>query len=197
LVRSVSTVSHQTPHRLYTHLLALTAIQLAKLSGFSPIITTASLKNAESIKALGADLILSRDLTSAQILAEVSQATSEPTTSVFDAISYPTTQKLGAELLAPGGTIGTVLPPVLSASELEGGKKVVHILGAPRMPHNIELVDSLYHDHLEGWLERGVLKPNNMEVLPGGLEAVQAGFDRLEKGDVSMSKLVVHPQETV
>jgi len=169
---------------------------MAKLSGFSPIITTASLKNAPAIKALGADLILSRDLTSAQILAEVSQATSVPITSVFDSISLPTAQKIGVELLAPGGTIGTVLSPGLTPSDVSSGIKAVHILGAPRAPHNIELVDSLYHDHLEGWLERGVLKPKNVEILPGGLEAVQAGFDRMERGDVSMSKLVLRPQET-
>jgi len=119
-----------------------------------------------------------------------------PIASVFDSISLPTTQKIGVELLAPGGTIGTVLSPGLTPSDVSSGKKAVHILGAPRAPHNIELVDSLYHDHLEGWLERGVLRPNNVEVLPGGLEGVQAGFDRLEKGDISMSKLVVRPQET-
>ena len=42
-----------------------------------------------------------------------------------------------------------------------------------------------------------MLKPNNVEVLPGGLGGVQAGLDRLEKGDVSISKLVIRPQETV
>jgi len=64
------------------------------------------------------------------------------------------------------------------------------------MPHNVDMVDGLYHDHFEGWLGRGMLKPNNVEVLPGGLEGVQTGFDRLEKGDVSMSKLVIRPQKT-
>ena len=36
-------------------------IQLAKLSGFSPIITTASLKNTDFLKSLGATHVIDRN----------------------------------------------------------------------------------------------------------------------------------------
>jgi len=40
-----------------------------------------------------------------------------------------------------------------------------------------------------------LLQPNRYEVLPGGLSAITAGLARMEAGQVSRLKLVVHPQE--
>ena len=39
-------------------------------------------------------------------------------------------------------------------------------------------------------------QPNRTEVLPGGLEGVVAGLERLRNKQVSGVKLVVLPQET-
>lgn len=41
-----------------------------------------------------------------------------------------------------------------------------------------------------------LIKPNHVEVLPGGLAGIPEGLKRLEEGRVSAVKLVAHPQET-
>ena len=46
------------------------AIQLAKLSGFSPIIVTASLHHAEHLEALGATHVIDRNVSGAALASE-------------------------------------------------------------------------------------------------------------------------------
>ena len=86
------------------------AIQLAKLSGFSPIITAASLKNAEVPKYYGAMHVLDRSLTNDALTAEVSKIAGEPISLVCDAISLAKTQAAGYALLALNMRLLTVLP---------------------------------------------------------------------------------------
>ena len=40
------------------------------------------------------------------------------------------------------------------------------------------------------------LQTNQVEVLPGGLEGIVGGLERLREGKISATKLVVRPQET-
>ena len=40
------------------------------------------------------------------------------------------------------------------------------------------------------------VEPNRIEVVPGGLNGIREGLDRLKANKVSGIKLVVHPQET-
>ncbi|KAF8188627.1 chaperonin 10-like protein [Pholiota molesta] len=125
--------------------------QLAKISGFSPIITTASLKHTDYLKALGAT-----EITSAPI-------------KIVSMLSSESTQR-------------TVLSPTVKP---EQGKIVIGALGILREPPNVELLEKFYHDVISALLRR----PNNIEVLPGGLA-------RMQSDQVSKLKLVVHPQET-
>lgn len=39
-------------------------------------------------------------------------------------------------------------------------------------------------------------QPNKAEVVPGGLNGIVPGLERLKNNEVSAVKLVVHPQET-
>ena len=48
-----------------------TVIQLSKLSGFNPIITTASLHNTDALKEIGATHVLDRNLPSDALFAEI------------------------------------------------------------------------------------------------------------------------------
>ena len=130
-------------------------IQLAKLSGFSPIITTASLKHTENLKSLGATAVFDRDSPASDIAKEIKKLTNEPIKFVFDSISSNTTQETGIEILAPGGQMAVVLP--VSIKKVED-KSVLHVLGIPRFPHNIELIETLYHDKIAGFLEKGIIK---------------------------------------
>lgn len=52
-----------------------------------------------------------------------------------------------------------------------------------------------FWDTVERWLADGQsIKPNSIEVLPGGLGAVSEVLDRPRKGTASGKKLVVKPQ---
>ncbi|KAI0760987.1 GroES-like protein [Trametes elegans] len=174
------------------------AIQVAKLSGFSPIITTASLRNEELLKSLGATHVIDRSLSSDAILAELPKLTQgKPIEFVYDAISLADTEALAYDALAPGGSLLLVLPDVIPAGKKKEGdnKKVITVFGSVHSPENREVGVKLY-SHLTEWLAKGVIVPNRVEVLPNGLAGIPEGLERLKQNKVSGTKLVAHPQET-
>jgi NADPH:quinone reductase-like Zn-dependent oxidoreductase len=124
-------------------------IQLAKYSGFYPIITTSSLKHADEVKSLGATNVIDRNTS---VVAEVRKLTDKPILTVYDAISSADTQQAGIDVLAAGGKLVIVLPPSVKAE----GKEVIHIMGLASL--HPELLTSLYGKDVYGFLERGVLK---------------------------------------
>ena len=80
------------------------AIQLARLSGFSPIITTASLRNEGLCKELGATHVIDR--TSSNIKSEIETAlNSVPLMIVYDAVGLTDGLNIGWDVLAPGGIL--------------------------------------------------------------------------------------------
>ncbi|KAG2110911.1 chaperonin 10-like protein [Suillus discolor] len=169
-------------------------IQLARLSGFYPIITTASPSNEELVKGYGATHFFDRSLSGKQLLAAISEVTDDPINLVYDAISLPETQSVAWELLADNGTLVLTLPA--SVKEDEGkGRRVVSTLSYPHTPENEELCSSSWA-RVEKWLSDGTIKPNKYEVLPNGLEGIIGGLERMKLGQVSGTKLVAHPQET-
>ncbi|KAF8910463.1 hypothetical protein CPB84DRAFT_1842479 [Gymnopilus junonius] len=154
-----------------------TLIQLAKFSGFSPIITTASLKHTDYLKSLGATNVLDRNLPSSELVSEVNKITgNKPIQFVFDSVSAAATQQAGLDLLAPGGRLVLVLGLAVKAPE---DKSVSVVLGIPILPENA-IIQTFYHDIISGWLEKGIIKPNNVEVLPDGLKGIIEGLKRLE-----------------
>ncbi|KAI0760963.1 GroES-like protein [Trametes elegans] len=174
------------------------AIQLAKLSNFSPIITTASPHNESLLRSLGATHVLDRSLAPAAILAELPRLTQgKPLEFVFDTISLPETQSLAYGALAPGGSLLLVLPDEIPAEKKKPGenKRVVFVLGNVHLPENREVGVQLY-SRLTEWLEKGIIVPNRVEVIPNGLAGIPEGLERLKQNKVSGKKLVVHPQET-
>ncbi|KZP07537.1 GroES-like protein [Athelia psychrophila] len=168
-------------------------IQLAKLSGFSPIIATASPRNTAYLESLGATNVLDRHLDADALKKEVASIIKLPFDVIYDAISEPDTQKLGYELLADNGTLVLTLPSGLG--ETTSGKKVKSTLGSPFPPGNEQVGEGLYAS-LHGYLDTGAIQPNRVEILAGGLGGIVTGLDRLREGKVSGVKLVVRPQET-
>lgn len=188
------------------------AIQFLRLSGFSPLITTSSLHNADYLKQLGATHVLDRKLSPQEISTEIRKITSEPITTIFDAAGIPETQNLGYDLLASGGAIAVVLPEAVDPQKKVEDKTAFFMHADVTMPQNRKLGTSLF-SALPGLLESGDLKvclrlcltfavallislaqPNRFEVVPNGLEGIMAGLETLKKG-VSCVKLIVHPQE--
>jgi len=169
------------------------AIQLAKLSGFSPIIVTSSLKHKEHVESLGATQVIDRSLPLGSLKEEIAKAAVAPIKYVFDAISSKETQKVGHELLVPaGGQLVVVLPPTVESTD---NIKVVQALAFSHLPQNRALLKAFYSDLAE-MLEDGVIKPNRYEVVPGGLRGVVEGLKRMENNQVSGVKLVARPWDT-
>ncbi|KAI0326572.1 GroES-like protein [Cubamyces sp. BRFM 1775] len=174
------------------------AIQMAKLSGFSPVIATASPHNVPLLRSLGASHVLDRSLSPAQIKSELATFTKgKPIEVVYDAISLADTEALAYDALAPGGVLVLVLPDVIPAELKKEGdnKTVIQALGNVHPPQNRRVGVELYA-HLTEWLETGELVPNRIEVIPNGLAGIPEGLERLENNKVSGTKLIARPQET-
>ncbi|KAI0635552.1 GroES-like protein [Trametes polyzona] len=177
------------------------AIQLARLAGHNPIITTASPHNAPLLTSLGATHVLDRSRSNESILAELPQLTGgKPIEfAIVPAGAIPEPLRLARDALAPGGALATVLPapqriPEDVANPGEG-KRVGYVFGSASLPQNRETCVEMWKQ-VTGWLEKGLLKPNPVEVLPNGLAGVNEGCARLKAKQVSGKKLVALPQET-
>lgn len=124
----------------YRHLLA---IQLAKLSGFSQIIATASLHNAPFLKSIGATTVVDRKAQNLQ--AEINKAVKGvPIDVVLDAISLEDTQSLAWDVLAPDGTLVLLLDATVDRSKYPKKMIVNDIYGSVHAPHLRALGVSLY-----------------------------------------------------
>ncbi|KXN81280.1 hypothetical protein AN958_05328 [Leucoagaricus sp. SymC.cos] len=168
------------------------AIQLAKLSGFSPIIVTSSLKHETRLKEYGAGKVISRDVDLDTLRNEISNTTSLPIKYIFDAVSAPQTQQMAHDILASGGYLQLVQAPQATFSP---DKNVKATRGIRFFPENLEAFKTLYSGLYE-LLANGHLKPCPVEVQPGGLAGIPGGLERLEKNQVSGFKLIVRPDET-
>ncbi|KAG6840428.1 hypothetical protein C0991_006778 [Blastosporella zonata] len=171
-------------------------IQLAKLSGFSPIVTTASPRNEGHLKSLGATHVLDRNAPPSALVAQIHEIIAAPIDIVYDAVSLPDTQKFGYDLLADGGgSLILVLPPT-EGVKATTTKRLVNVYGLWNLPHTRGLGVQFYSNFTK-LLEEGLIKPNRYEVLPGGLNGVVDGVERLKAEQVSGTKLLVRPKETV
>lgn len=133
------------------------AIQLAKLSGFSPIITTASLHNQDLLLSLGGTHVLDRKLSNTALIERVRQLVNRPLTYIFDAISVKDTQHAAYALLAPGGTLAVALAPLVGRDDDGSGKKVFFVIGSFHPSRNRAL-GAKFAFALTRWLEEGKIK---------------------------------------
>lgn len=176
------------------------AIQLARLSGFSRIITTSSAAHKERVTSLGAHAILSRD-SSPEAFVEASG--SLPLTGVFDAIGNDETARVGIALLqAKNRSSGTpshyvsVRPGF--AQEKYENPPVSHrgILGLGSDPKLagvcLPFIQAISGE--EGWVAKGLFRPNVMRKVPGGLKVLDDALDQ-NKAGLSGEKVWIDPRE--
>ncbi|KZV65094.1 GroES-like protein [Peniophora sp. CONT] len=174
------------------------ATQLAKMSGFSPIIVTASQRNTEYCKAAGATHVIDyRETPYSQLPEAVAKITTQPIDVAYDSVAREGSVSASLRALAPGGSLVVVLPQnaVKPGSRDADGKLVVFCYGNVNAEPNQALGANLY-SKITALLEDGSIKPNAVEVLPDGLVGTFDGLKRLASRSVSASKLVVHPQDT-
>ncbi|KAH7923729.1 NAD(P)-binding protein [Leucogyrophana mollusca] len=113
------------------------AIQLARLSGFSPIIATASPHNTDLLTSLGATHIIDRKLPPATFQEEVRKITPTPVELGFDTVSYPETQQALYDVLAPEGKMVVSTPPMVAPTE-DDKKTILFVNGTFFLPENKE-----------------------------------------------------------
>ena len=153
---------HTPPHLSLSNLRAhITVIQLARLSGFSPIISTASLQNTELLRSLGATHVLDRTLPPEILQAEAKRIAGCATFElVYDAVSLPETLGLAYALTAPRGDLVLVLPAkeIQEAAARDGDMKRVHVVfGVMSVPFNVDAATSLL-ENLPELLESGKIR---------------------------------------
>ncbi|KAK7738417.1 hypothetical protein SLS62_011405 [Diatrype stigma] len=182
------------------------AIQLARLSGFSRIVTNSSAAHRAHLEALGAHVVLDRATHSApEDFAAAVTAAGAPLALVLDAISVESTQALGVRVVhatrAAGAHVYVVQPP--AGGEVPGlcasgpvATSVRGVLGLGSGPKLRYLSEPLMA-HLggeDGYIARGLFRPNRPAVVPGGLAAVETALAKNKNG-VSGEKVVIRPWE--
>ncbi|KAF5342057.1 hypothetical protein D9611_002077 [Ephemerocybe angulata] len=174
-------------------------IQLAKLSGFSHIITTASLKHTEYLKSFGATHVLNRNLPLDAFLAALMEIEGLPKLEyAYDAIGeLESSFRYALEAVVPSSSsIVVTVNPRLEHGTLElKGRRVSGFTSEKNSEGNAGLIMDLF-GALPGLLEKGLVKGHRFEVLPRGLAGIPDGLARLERKEISGLKLVAHPDET-
>ncbi|KAJ3322334.1 hypothetical protein HDU93_003122 [Gonapodya sp. JEL0774] len=178
------------------------AIQFARLSGFTKIVTNAGAKHADFLKSLGATDVLDR--TTASTEAFKTAIGSVPLAFVYDSISDKSTQKLSVSILRALATAPSHVVTVLRADEeavkqgQEQEPKVTlrHITGRGNSPALRYLTEPMvkYLGGEDGVVAKGLYIPNRPIVVPGGLPAIEVALEKNKKG-VSGEKVVLRPQE--
>ncbi|CAE6504270.1 unnamed protein product [Rhizoctonia solani] len=170
------------------------SIQLARIAGFSPIVTTASAQHTDFLKSLGATHIFDRNVNAKTIQSVFAT----PVSLAFDAISVAPTQELAYEVLttpspAPGAHLALVLQAVDSIKEKNTDNKVTvnQVFGSS---HTFRDLSVPFWQTVGQWIKDDKFVPNRVQVVGGGLAAVPEALDLSRKG-VSGVKIVIHPQE--
>lgn len=132
------------------------AIQLARLSGFSPIITTANPVHQNELKALGATDVIDRHLTGNEFMTALQKITQQPIEVVYDVISLPETQQVAWPAVARGGTLVLTLRPVVQEEEGKG-RSVIATYGNPHSQPNHSMCCGGW-SILGKWLQDGIIK---------------------------------------
>ncbi|KAJ7592232.1 GroES-like protein [Mycena floridula] len=170
------------------------AIQVLRISGFSPIITYASARHGEHLKSLGATHIIDRNAIPIGGFADtVKKITDTPIKVAYDAISEPETLLAAYDTLTDGGQLAIVHPTDQIASKSNKTVEIVWVRGIvhPPSPYMPEFGLTIF-EHIGHLVEVGAIVPNRVEELPNGLQGIMDGLEKLQKG-VSGIKLVGHP----
>lgn len=123
---------------------------------------------------------------------------------VFDAISEKETQILGVKILQAASTtasrVVTVQATSQEAQELGQSKEpkvaVTNVLGLGSAPHLRYLSEPMAKvlGGEDGWVAKGLLVPNRVSVVPGGLDSLDEALKKNKQG-VSGFKIIIKPSE--
>ena len=138
-------------------------IPVIQFSGFSPVITTASLKHSSYLQSLGATHVLDRNLHRGDIKTQIDEITDEaPIKYVYDAISLPDTQATTIKVMDPEGQAILVLSPQVKSID----RHITSVVALRQSEHNTEILKEMY-TKLTEWVETGIIKVSCLLVSVG------------------------------
>lgn len=176
-------------------------IQLARLSGFSKIVTNSSAAHIEYLKGLGADIVLdrSKQLVPADFVSAIGDL---PLVFVYDAISTKDTLLLGVHIIQATKTKNTHVyavqmsfdDEIITQCKQEPETSIRFIVGSASKPELQYLIEPWVKNlgGEDGYLARGLFQPNRPVIVPGGLSAIETALKKNKEG-VSGEKLVIRP----
>ncbi|ORX37329.1 hypothetical protein BD324DRAFT_441385 [Kockovaella imperatae] len=174
------------------------AIQLASHLRFK-VITTASSKNHELLKSLGADHVF--DYKDESVVDKIREAASD-LRYVFDTIGNETSSATASKAVRQeGGSLCTVRPGKGNTDNVERRVKVTDVLvwtvflkdhaykefKYPASFEDRQLGIELF-EHLPSWLATGRVKPNAVRLMD--LDSIHDGFQLYRDGKISAEKVV-------
>ncbi|OCH86705.1 GroES-like protein [Obba rivulosa] len=178
------------------------AVQFAKLAGLR-VLSTASPKNFELVKALGADEVF--DYADSKTPRRIAAATGGALKHAVDCISEGMTpNQVSMSLSKEGGTISTLLPyesrkkgvqTVFVLAYTFFGKDIQFPFVFPANPEHRKNA-SMYCKLIEEVVSRFGLKPNPARIFPHGLASIPDGFEYMRSGKVSAEKITYRIADT-
>ncbi|KAF9059329.1 chaperonin 10-like protein [Rhodocollybia butyracea] len=180
------------------------AIQILRYVGYSTIITYASAKHTEFLKSIGATHVVDRAEVPIDKLPEVIESITSSPNGIkiiyLAVLRDDNVLKAAYTCLASGGQMATAIPTPMVESEkaklpADDRKKLYGVWASTRIEPNIAYGKEMWKN-LPALLEERVIKPNRVEILPGGLTAVADALPKFFQDGVSGVKLVINPQDT-
>ncbi|KAJ7638205.1 chaperonin 10-like protein [Roridomyces roridus] len=180
------------------------AVQFAKLAGLR-VISTASAKNIEFVKSLGADEVL--DYADSFTPKRIVSITGGNLRYAMDCISEGMTpNQVSMSLGGDGGTIATLLP--YESKRRSAPVQTVFILAYSIFGQPVEFpfpfpADKTHYDNAKIYCEMiskiiatMPLKPVPVRLYPDGLASVEAGFEDMKAGKVHAEKITYRISDT-
>ncbi|KAL9081108.1 MAG: hypothetical protein Q9157_000313 [Trypethelium eluteriae] len=178
-------------------------IQFAHMAKFSRIITVASARNTDRLKAIGATHVIDRHTSDAEIEKQVRDIVGDDLIYAYDPVGEPKdvgtfqgpscTLALACLSTTKKGKLATLIPGAVDekvASTKKGGYQKTFASG---MSHKHPDLMIPFWKHLPGWLEKGLITPSDYEVVEGlDAEKVNKFLDGYRDGK-PVAKASIHP----
>ncbi|KAF2237729.1 hypothetical protein EV356DRAFT_509577 [Viridothelium virens] len=178
-------------------------IQFAHMAKFSRIITVASARNTDRLKAIGATHVIDRHTSDAEIEKQVRDIVGDDLIYAYDPVGEPKdvgtfqgpscTLALACLSTTKKGKLATLIPGAVDekvASTKKGGYQRTFASG---MSHKHPDLMIPFWKHLPGWLEKGLITPSDYEVVEGlDAEKVNKFLDGYRDGK-PVAKASIHP----
>ncbi|KAJ6503827.1 chaperonin 10-like protein [Mycena sanguinolenta] len=180
------------------------AVQLLKFLGFTRIVAYASEVHFDYLKQLGATECIDRgEVPLGKLVVK------PPVKVVYDA-TFTGALDAAYDSVVDDGMVTTVRPEAKTERDPRG-ITLVHCFGFYVGPDVLEPIGDSAHwpasgehtifgkhiiEELPKMLEKGVIVPNRVEVLPNGLAGIPDALERMNAGGVRGVKVIAHPQES-